>query len=567
MKRNVRLFSMILALLCVVSMIPVMTVSAETTNVSDIADRADYEATDGTTYKVVRDVDDLHSFLDSNNALTANIILGADINYAGKTHKQIELNGKILNGNGYAIYGWSFSGTGNKGGYKESSAGGTIKNLTMGLPEKPMSMTGTSSGTCGIFLNAATGGTLSFENVTVYATLTTSGYNVGGFIGLANKSATVSFKNCKFYGSMNDTGGNNSGGFVGKTDNTANVTFENCFNYATVRNPGGGDTGGFVGSMVSTSTVTIKNSANLGDVNAKGAAGGFVGAVSSSTGVTLSIENSLNTGSISSSTAGAGGLLGAKGYDADTVTLTNSVNVGCVSSDSSNAGGLVSNSRKNLTIDKCGSFADINTETGKKGAIWANKNSDPTLKNGLFYTEIAGAADSSWLTTNGTSKNLAKGIAWTNALLGETVGKLIVNNAGTGAVLAAPTFAGVQEATNTAGKIRFVATLNDSLNYSAVGFKVTLVGGQTVTTSCQEVYNTLTTTDGDGLPASVTAKDLYGTYIFALAIKNVPTSGTVKLQVTPYGKDLTDPTIEYAGDTYEIVYTDGKVVDVYLYTA
>lgn len=564
MKRNVRLFSMLLALLCVFSMVPVMTVSAAT-----IEDLEDYS--DGTTtYKVVESVDNLHLCIDSSNNLTVNIILGADINYAGKTHKQINLNGKILDGNGYAIYGWSFSGSGNKGGFKESSAGGTVKNLTMGLPEKPMSMTGTTSGTCGIFLNAATGGTLSFENVTVYATLKTSGYNVGGFIGLVNNSATVSFKNCKFYGSMEDTGANNSGGFVGKTDHTATVTFENCFNYATVKNPGGGDTGGFVGSMISTSTVTIKNSANLGDVSANGAAGGIVGAVSSKSGVTLSIENSLNTGSISSSGGGAGGLLGAKGYDADTVTLMNSVNVGCVSSTSSNAGGLVSNSRKNLTIDKCGSFADINTETGKKGAIWANKNSDPTLKNGLFYTEIAGAADSAWLATKGTSKSLGDGIKWTNDLLGETFGKLIVNNAGTGAVLAAPTFAGVQEATNTAGKIRFVATLNDSLNYSAVGFKVKLKGGSTtITPTCNYVYNTLLTTDDDGFEAKVTAEELYGTYVFALAITGIPhgEGDSVTLQVTPYGKDLTDPTIEYARDTYEIVYTNGKVVDVYLYTA
>ena len=38
MKRNVRIFSMLLALVCVISMLPVMTVSAETTESAGLVD-------------------------------------------------------------------------------------------------------------------------------------------------------------------------------------------------------------------------------------------------------------------------------------------------------------------------------------------------------------------------------------------------------------------------------------------------------------------------------------------------------------------------------------------------
>ena len=156
---------------------------------------------------------------------------------------------------------------------------------------------------------------------------------------------------------------------------------------------------------------------------------------------------------------------------------------------------------------------------------------------------------------------LAEGIEWTNTLLGNTVGAVIMNTDKTGAVLAAPTFAGVQASNEVNGKLRFVATLNDSLNYSTVGFKVTHVeAGKAVTTECQYVYETLTSTNDAGLK-TYTAQELYGTYVFALAIKDIPTEGTVTLRVTPYGKDA-NSTTEYCGETYDVVYTDGVIVAI-----
>ena len=126
-------------------------------------------------------------------------------------------------------------------------------------------------------------------------------------------------------------------------------------------------------------------------------------------------------------------------------------------------------------------------------------------------------------------------------------------------VLAAPTFAGVQESIAEAGNIRLVATLNDSLNYSAVGFTVELVGENTIEQECNSVYKKLLSTNKQGFDSVVTAEELYGTYVYALAITGIPTEETVTLKITPFGKDL-DQTTVYEGDSYNLVYTNGKVV-------
>ena len=336
-------------------------------------------------------------------------------------------------------------------------------------------------------------------------------------------------------------------------------------------------------------TVSITNCVNVGNISisnvqARRGGGGFVGwqnGVNASSPdqskSVLSIENCLNTGYIEGKgedkDAWAAGLVGFVAQQNISTSLKNSVNVGEIHAEGNAYAGGLSGRVTAMILENCGSFGTVTaTQSGRHGIAFGNTGWWPKSATGLHYIEIDGAGDvSSSRPITDTShfantvkvNTLAEGIAWTNALLGDKVGKVIMNNDATGAVLASPTFAGVQEATKTAGKIRLVATLNDSLNYSEVGFKVTLVGGETVVKSCNEVYRKLLTTTGDGFQAEVTANELYGAYVFALSIENIPVSDTpVTLIVTPYGKDANDSTVEYAGASYEVVYTGGKVVSI-----
>lgn len=625
MKRNVRFFSMILALFCVVSMIPVMTVSA-----ADVPEG----------YIAIGSYDDLATKLTINDAgtqyvLESNVILTGNIDYTNQKHIQINLNGYTLDGNGYAMYGIKFTNSsGNMSAFAAGGSNNVVKNLTIGQPGNEIDITGSKEGqSSGVFLGylGASTNTYTFENVTVYAKVKTTKQTIGGFVGNI-AGGTLNLTNCNFYGSVTDTKGNPGGAFVGKTSGAAVVNITNCNNYGNVTKAGGhasgfvgenlctsltitncsnygeitnnstsgrvgsfignaagqdqtshtvtitdgynygkvtnsGDTGGIVGYVDQKSAVTIQRTVNAGDCSGA-TIGGFVGNVNGNT-TTLTIENSLNIGKITGS-GKAAGVFCWKGANGSVVTLENTVNMGSVHSNGTStdtktngAAGLVYKFSDNTNLDCCGSFATVTAASGKVGAIKALYDS-VTISNGLYYSEISNSLDSSELTSkfapNG-KKSLIEGLAWTNELLGETFGKLLLNTQGTGAVFAAPVFAGVQEHKTAAGNIRLVATLGNSLNYSAVGFDVELVGGNAITVECNSVYQKLLSTDAQGFEEEVTATELYGTYLFALAIENVPTTETVTLKITPYGKDL-DGTTVYSGDSYNIVITDGNVVDI-----
>lgn len=598
MKRNIRAFSMILALLCVMSMIPMMTVSAEETNtveglvdLSSYADGSTYTAADGTTtYTVVKSL----ATLQANATMTTNVILGADIDCKNAAWTAIALSGYTFDGNGYAIYGMKHSVTANLGlfGGKlgsiaayQSGQTSVIRNLTVGLPESRIQMSNTGGGNSGSGallgdINKA-GLTFTFENVSVYADITTPHDVVGGFVGLC-RIGTLNFTNCKFYGSIDNgtTGTNPAGGFIGEAgarSGLVTVNMTNCTNYGAVKTATAEEShaGGFVGKIdqkATTTKVTITNSVNAGSINGM-MAGGFIGyqkSDNSSASVGSSLDYCLNVGYIEGSQF-ASGLVGYINDKNSGTTMKNSVNLGALhvsvgTKSYASANGLTFRYVYSTVVENCGSFA---TATAAGSAVVAMSRSQSgwggIKATNLHYTEIAGAADLSTVEGYGdaTAMTLEEGIAWTNELLGDKVGKVVLNNSGTGAVLAAPVFAGVQESNVEAGKIRLVATLNNSLNYSAVGFTVELIGGGTITRNCNSVYKKLLSTDSQGFASAVTAEELYGTYLYALAIEGIPTEGTVTLKITPYGMGLDQTTI-YTGNSYNVVYTNGAVAAITL---
>ena len=562
MKRNVRIFSMLLALICVMATIPVMTVSASSADLSAYADGATYTAPDDTVYTVVKSLDELNK----HTTMSGNLILGADIDYTNQKHTAINLNGYILDGNGYAMYGINVVGSGDMGLFTKSTSG-TIRNLSIGLPDREITMEGTGSGkSSGVLVGYMSNSALTVDHVNIYANITTSKNTVGGFVGNIGAGANLTITNSCFYGSMSDTAGNPSGGFVGKIGGAATVTITNCVNYGAVSNTA--NTGGFIGELylsAVSATATITNCVNAGNITG-GNTSGFVGSQSGSNNTAtlpiVNIEGCLNTGHIQGTRAtGFVSWIGQKWFE---LTLKNSVNLGTIhATGADGASGLIGRFVGGLSIDTCGSFGAITASDTNFGVIATDTGWTPKKVEKLHYAELTNAKDLEKIGgyTGSTSMSIAEGIAWTNELLGDVLGDVILNADGTGAVLADPTFVGVQKSNSTAGKIRLVATLNDSLRYSAVGFEVALEGGNTITKECNSVYEKLLSTNDQGFASEVNAADLYGRYLYALAIENIPTTGNVTLTVTPYGKDLNGTTV-YSGDSYQLVFVDGALTSV-----
>ena len=92
--------------------------------------------------------------------------------------------------------------------------------------------------------------------------------------------------------------------------------------------------------------------------------------------------------------------------------------------------------------------------------------------------------------------------------------------------------------------VRFVGVVN-SLSYDEVGFKITC-GERNFDTACSRVYTSIA---GDG--DDYTAAALGGNYIFAVAIKNIPTDGKVTFTVKPY---FVVDNQTYYGTAYTVTY-------------
>ena len=125
-------------------------------------------------------------------------------------------------------------------------------------------------------------------------------------------------------------------------------------------------------------------------------------------------------------------------------------------------------------------------------------------------------------------------------------------------LLAAPKLAGIQEGEVNGGKqtVRFVGVIGESLpQYSEVGFELTIKGVSLGGQSCKTVYQKINAME-NGVLKEISASEFGGAYLYAVAVKNIPTDGTVFMEVTPYAKNI-DGSITYTGITYSITYQNG----------
>ncbi|MBE6633070.1 MAG: hypothetical protein E7620_01865 [Ruminococcaceae bacterium] len=556
MKRNVRLFSVILALICAISMFPAMRATAAPAphEQIDLPDNMETIMIEGEEYRIIRTAEEMNNYAEAR----VNVILAADLDYTGLDFKKIKTAGTTFNGNGYAIYGFEVGGDGNPSVFGCDNMSGTddfnvIQNITVGLPDRKVKISSELSGKSVGAILGYSNAEHTLENITVYANVSSKGGTTGGICG--NVKGILNMKNCVFYGTVTETDGGTVGGLFGKV-NSLSLTMEDCVNYGAVS--GTNDAGGIIASVTGNasapSTVVIRGCANFG-MAAGSSVAGMIG--SAGTNGTIAMENCLNVGLVDAKSNG-GGLFGYL-KNCASVEVSNCANVGAVNSKGK-AGGLFAMTVPTLKIDNCGTFSLVSSTGTECGSLVGQNDATVASATNLFYT-AAKTTTNTLLTEGATQKTLEEGIVWTNALFGKTFGNLILNSDGNCAVPADPQLVGVQESAVAEGKfkVRLVATLNDSLRYSAVGFTVALEGGNTVTKECQSVYRKLIYTKADNTTGEITAAQLDGTYVFALAIDNVPATGTVTFKVTPYAKAL-DGTTVYSGTSYNVTYTNGAYV-------
>ena len=250
--------------------------------------------------------------------------------------------------------GHTINYTGSNALFSGSDSAITIKNLnlkgtiTYTEPADPEKRTHTSG-----LVQHGNNGTSTVENVVVDVAITVNGISasVAGIWGKTN-SATITFTNVHFVGSLtvngniNDGGYGGVGGFIGKNENGV-ATFTNCTNTANIAVNGLCNVkgiGGFIGTSIhATNFTNCVNSGNItlnepsgdwiGD-NAAAKVGGFVGYIAEADG-TIKLNGCENRGTVSilNRTRGgsttAGGFLG-NGINGVVSEFTNCINSGAV---------------------------------------------------------------------------------------------------------------------------------------------------------------------------------------------------------------------------------------------
>ena len=455
--------------------------------------------------------------------------------------------------------------------------------------------TGTKHKTAG-FIGKANGKNLTMTDCANYGNISTlTGGSVGGFAaesyyGNATPAFNWSLTNCANYGNV--TGVGNVAGFlanfnVGKTTAGGTLTLDRCINYDAVSGSAG-KVAGLIGSYSAVSaTLKLTDCGNYGAINANGSDSGAMLGGAYPNGGSVTVENSFNAGSLTGNGNNKAGVIGsANPSNSAETTVTNFLNTGSISSGSraaavtawftdnykitvtgcislgaisgkNESGGILARVPGSDTVVKnCLAAASVTTTSGDCGVL-LGRNADKATVGGNYYMK-SGSAN----TTGGENEltdwaGVAKVL---NEKYSDLWGKFMLNTDGTGVALATPKLAGVQDGKATGGtfSVRFIATLQDTLRYERVGFRITVNGGNETEISCKHVYLKLLA-NGVGGQVEVSASALGGSYLYALTVDGIPATGTVTFTVVPFAVDQagTENAQTYLGRGYTVTYTDG----------
>ena len=359
-----KLFAGLLIFAMLLSVLPILTF-AEAAGAAptgehpyDIPADAETFEIDGEAYTVIREWGNLTGTLDK-------AVLAGDIAAPAGTTLSAALvtlaDGAVIEGNGYALTGFAAETTGEMGlfaepatGTAEAPAAVTIRNLTVGAAESPVSYRTSGAGVwdldMGVFFGQVeTYTAITFENVHVYADMVNvNGQKkaIAGFVGEAwNTVAGMSFTDCSFHGSIGVPEGVTAdchmAGFVGAYASAAALTFTGCANYADMTTQGSEtkpSVAGFLGDLSGNPTLTFTDCLNAGNIvggtDPNAVAGGYM-ATQQHWGATIRMENCVNTGDVSAKQK-AGGFFAT--ICTPFVTVIDCRNSGSVTSDQYSGG-------------------------------------------------------------------------------------------------------------------------------------------------------------------------------------------------------------------------------------
>lgn len=233
----------------------------------------------------------------------------------------------------------------------------------------------------------------TFQNLTIAGSITSTGYDIGAFVGAARGPLT--FYNCTNKATVKSTGTNshNVGGLVG-TANNQNVTFIGCvnqgditgeWNYREGRNGTPGlytyyliidrGTGGILGSTGTNtgSTILIDSCRNAGTITGDAAVGGIVGACRAAAQITncgntgfCHATNVENGDTKHGSDCAVGGIVGAASEEGG-ANIYACYNSGKIVADGNKAGGIMgtdgeyTTSKRTTQIYNCYNTGDVYT--------------------------------------------------------------------------------------------------------------------------------------------------------------------------------------------------------------
>ncbi len=441
------------------------------------------------------------------------------------------------------------------------------------------------------------------ENCINYGNVTTGGVTAGGFSAELtfnngkdadmDASLKYSFRNCINYGKI--TGTNQVGGFAGLFKNTDGsdttavgglLELDSCRNYGDIV-ASGNDTkatkknipasGGLIGIVYLTANVIAEKCANFGTLNGGGIHKGGLFGYATLTAYTengaeqtpvFTVNDSLNAGLVESSARGAG--IVASVTAVPTYELNRCINIGNIrSTTNGGVGGILGvavNGTKNVTLTGCLGAGEFFSNSTNMGCLTGGNNTSVKDGGANYAYNASGSAGVKTALDSSASVAVLENWNAVNATLNSTYstvwGPFILNSDENGVVLATPKLAGIQmgKAENGRFSVRLVATL-DSLQYQYIGFNIEPtenVGRKW----CEHVYTKLTATDAGGSQIEVSAAELGGKYVYAIAVANIPASGNVVLTVTPFAVDKNavdeeNNPVEYLGDAFTLTFVDG----------
>ncbi len=448
---------------------------------------------------------------------TGTYYLANDIDFGGKAYPNYILAdfSGTLDGQGYKLYNFSIDNSGataiDSGVFSTvaASANTVIKNLVIGASDSLISVVpfhNTNGNALAVVAgSSASDYTITFENVQVYADMTTplngrSTY-VGGIIGNAKN---LTMNNCEMNGKiLSQSGGKsrwvNAGGLVGVSNGTTSLN--NCINNATIQVQQPSNTTRGAGIMAyANGVVTMNNCVNFGAISL----------------IQGSTTRDITYGYMS-------GVFGDT--DSEDVTLSNCANFGNININEQGTkkmqfAGIVGRDRANNEYTNCINYGTMTT------------NND-FVSNGIYGV-------------------MGEGSVFTGCF----------NAKATPDANPATTTVGVQNkpVTGNTFDVRFIATV-DSLEHQNVGVAGVAYwtdNGQTKTWNfrynCQTVYKSILATE-DNQTVEYSAAALEANYLMALTFQGVPANTDVTFAFTSFAED-SNGTVTY-GASSSITYNNG----------